>query len=698
MKVAQRACLVLGGIVWSAPAGPQPRRGLRRETGAGERGLAAGRTRRSEARGAVAVLAALLVLAAGGAVLAQGGAADRVALVIGNSAYEHASELANPVNDATAMRDALTRLGFDVVFSRDADEDAMEDALAAMEEKSVGAAVALVFYAGHGMEMDGANYLVPVDARLSSAAAVGRETVPLDDVLNAVVDATTRIVILDACRNNPFTRSMRGAVRANVRSGGLAAVAAGAGSLVAYAAAEGDVAEDGAGRHSPFTEALLSHIEQPGVDVRIMLGNVGEAVRDRTGRQQPFIYSSLSGEHYLAAATGGANPAAVETALGLDRDARRAVQLGLVATGFAAGVPDGVFGPTTRSAIRAWQRSRGGVPSGYLDASSATALGAPASAPPVAAGSSADAALLTQETVFWQSIQGSTDPADFEAYLELFANGTFARLARNRLAALRGPADAPRPGADPSRPGTPDDEVFRDCPTCPELVAIPAGEFRMGSPGSEEGRNGDEGPQRGVRVERFALGRYEVMFEEYERFAVATGRGRPGDGGWGRGRRPVVNVSWEDAAAYAAWLSQETGARYRLPSEAEWEYAARAGTETRYSWGNDIGRNRANCGGCGSRWDNEQTAAGGSFAANAWGLHDMHGNVWEWVEDCWHDSYRGAPSDGRAWTSGGDCGRRVSRGGSWGYTLRSLRSAGRGRLVAGSRGNDVGFRVARTLD
>ena len=317
---------------------------------------------------------------------------------------------------------------------------------------------------------------------------------------------------------------------------------------------------------------------------------------------------------------------------------------------------------------------------------------------PVAAGSSADAALLTQETVFWQSIQGSTDPADFEAYLELFANGTFARLARNRLAARRGPADAPRPGVDPSRPGTPDDEVFRDCSTCPELVAIPAGEFRMGSPGSEEGRNGDEGPQRGVRVERFALGRYEVMFEEYERFAVATGRGRPGDGGWGRGRRPVVNVSWEDAAAYAAWLSQETGARYRLPSEAEWEYAARAGTETRYSWGNDIGRNRANCGGCGSRWDNEQTAAGGSFAANAWGLHDMHGNVWEWVEDCWHDSYRGAPSDGRAWTSGGDCGRRVSRGGSWGYTLRSLRAAGRGRLVAGSRGNDVGFRVARTLD
>ena len=646
MKVAQRACLVLGGIVWSAPAGPQPRRGLRRETGAGERGLAAGRTRRSEARGAVAVLAALLVLAAGGAVLAQGGAADRVALVIGNSAYEHASELANPVNDATAMRDALTRLGFDVVFSRDADEDAMEDALAAMEEKSVGAAVALVFYAGHGMEMDGANYLVPVDARLSSAAAVGRETVPLDDVLNAVVDATTRIVILDACRNNPFTRSMRGAVRANVRSGGLAAVAAGAGSLVAYAAAEGDVAEDGAGRHSPFTEALLSHIEQPGVDVRIMLGNVGEAVRDRTGRQQPFIYSSLSGEHYLAAATGGANPAAVETALGLDRDARRAVQLGLVATGFAAGVPDGVFGPTTRSAIRAWQRSRGGVPSGYLDASSAAALGAPVASRPVVSGGggATDPRPVQQENLFWESIRGSSNPAEFEAYLEQFPAGVFRALAEARLAALRAPggpsvgagvggAGSPatgRPGGDapasvsgiasagvdaPRRPG----DVFRDCEECPELVVLPGGGL--------------------------AMGRYEVTVGEYQVFASATGGGAGGGciafgGGdsWRNpgfpqtDRHPVACVSWDDAQEYVSWLSRRTGATYRLPTEAEWERA---------SAGSPAGV------GCGDRA--EGTCPVGQYGTNAAGLSDMVGNLWELTSDCWE----------------GNCGRRVVRGGSW---------------------------------
>ena len=137
----------------------------------------------------------------------------------------------------------------------------------------------------------------------------------------------------------------------------------------------------------------------------------------------------------------------------------------------------------------------------------------------------------------------------------------------------------------------------------------------------------------------------------------------------------MINVSWEDAEAYVAWLSRETGEAYRLPSESEWEYAARAGTTTRYTWGQDIGRNRANCGDCGSRWDGDRTAPVGSFAANGWGLHDMHGNVWEWVADCWHENYARAPRDGSAWTSGGNCGRRVLRGGSWFLSPAFLRSA-----------------------
>jgi len=650
-------------------------------------------------------------------------AADRVALVIGNSAYEHTSRLRNPVNDATAMRDALTRLGFDVVFRRDADEDAMEDALGAFEEMSAGADLALVFYAGHGMEMNGANYLVPVDARLSSAAAVGRETVALDDVLNAVAEARTRIVILDACRNNPFTRSMRGAVRANVRSGGLAAVAAGAGSLVAYAAAAGDVADDGDGRHSPFTEALLAQIEQPGVDVRIMLGNVGEAVRARTGRQQPFVYSSLSGEHYLGNASVGPNPAAAEAALAMDESARRAVQRGLMAAGFAAGAPDGVFGPMTRAAIRAWQRSRGASPSGYLDRLSAAALGARVGSSPPAASVSPQ-----QETVFWQSIADSTDPADFEAYLQLFANGTFAPLARNRLAALRGSADAPRPAAGTPRPGLRDGDVFRDCPSCPEMVVIPAGEFLMGSP---PGQGGEQTrPQRRVRVERFALGRYEVTRAQYAAFVAATGRDANGcfvgDRGmdysdrasWRSPGYPQTNdhsavcVSWDDARAYVRWLSRETGVSYRLPSEAEWEYAARGRTSTLSYWGNDWSEQCTHANGADAAATQRFgtplaepcndgrafTAPVGAFTANAFGLYDVLGNVTEWVEDCRHDSYQGAPSDGRAWTTGGDCDFRGARGGSWRSSRFDLRSATRGFPGDIVRNDDAGFRVARNLN
>ena len=230
------------------------------------------------------------------------------------------------------------------------------------------------------------------------------------------------------------------------------------------------------------------------------------------------------------------------------------------------------------------------------------------------------------------------------------------------------------------------------------MVVIPAGRFRMGCVSGRDCHDAEE-PVHEVELASFALGVYEVTFEEYERLARATGRKSPPDWGFGRGDRPVRGVPWEDAQAYAAWLSEETGEDYRLPSESEWEYAARAGSTTRYSWGQDIGRNRANCDGCGSRWDGEATAPVGSFAANGWGLHDMHGNVKEWVEDCWHENYARAPRDGSAWTSGGNCGRHVLRGGSWFDTPAALRSASRrDGGVDGAIGIFGGVRVSRTLD
>ncbi len=240
------------------------------------------------------------------------------------------------------------------------------------------------------------------------------------------------------------------------------------------------------------------------------------------------------------------------------------------------------------------------------------------------------------------------------------------------------------------------DGVFRDCAECPEMVVVPAGRLRMGCVSGID-CEGNESPVHEVEVGSFALGVYEVMFEEYDRFVQDTGYREPGDSDWGRGGRPVIYVSWEDAREYVAWLSRKTGESYRLPSESEWEYAARAGTTTRYSWGQDIRRNRANCVGCGSQWDNLRTAPAGSFEPNGWGLHDMHGNVWEWVEDCWHENYARAPRDGSAWTSGGDCSRRVLRGGSWASRFAQLSSANRYQGAAGDRFG-AGFRVARTLD
>ena len=220
----------------------------------------------------------------------------------------------------------------------------------------------------------------------------------------------------------------------------------------------------------------------------------------------------------------------------------------------------------------------------------------------------------------------------------------------------------------------------------------------MGSSASEPGRGDYESPQHGVTFDRpFAVGQFELTFDEWEACVADSGCiYKPSDYGWGRGRRPVINVDFGDAKTYVAWLSKKTGKPYRLLSDAEYEYAARAGTTTAYPWGDVVGNNNANCNRCGSQWDNKQTAPVGSFAANRFGLYDMVGNVWEWTEDCGNGSYNGAPADGSAWMSG-DCDYRIWRGGSWDFNPWNLRSASRTWHSTNLRNNNLGFRVARTL-
>ena len=238
-------------------------------------------------------------------------------------------------------------------------------------------------------------------------------------------------------------------------------------------------------------------------------------------------------------------------------------------------------------------------------------------------------------------------------------------------------------------------DSFKECAQdCPEMIVVPAGSFTMGGPTNVEK------PQHTVTFAKpFAVAKSELTFADWD--ACVAGGGcngyKPAHQGWGRGQQPVINVNWDDAQAYVAWLSEVTGKTYRLLSEAEYEYAARAETTTAYPWGDDIGKNNANCDGCGSKWDDKQTAPVGSFAPNKFGLYDMVGNVFEWTEDCVHTNYDGAPTNGSAWITGGDCSSRILRGGSWSFSPDYLRSAFRFWGTSDYRFSCIGFRLGRTL-
>lgn len=232
---------------------------------------------------------------------------------------------------------------------------------------------------------------------------------------------------------------------------------------------------------------------------------------------------------------------------------------------------------------------------------------------------------------------------------------------------------------------------LRDGTPGPAMVVLSGGTFRMGhnSLGGE-----DFSPARSVKIGPFMMAAHEVTFLEYDRFARVTGRELPNDQGWGRGTRPVVGVSWEEARDYTAWLAQQTGRRYRLPSEAEWEFAARAGTTTAFWWGQNTDSNRTVCFDCGSQWDNRSTAPVMSFPANPFGLYETAGNVMEWVADCYRARYQDAPDDGRALVSG-DCTHRVARGGAFNKPADSMRAFVRARFAPDIKLNMLGFRVAR---
>ncbi len=304
------------------------------------------------------------------------------------------------------------------------------------------------------------------------------------------------------------------------------------------------------------------------------------------------------------------------------------------------------------------------------------------------AGSNPVSGTLMNDTILIRTLYGQELPLPTKIIESL----GFDRISATSPRAGRGLALSTRAGA----PGSLLHDQFDDDTPGPALVIVPARPYRRGD--LQGDGDGDEQPPRQVLALRpFAIGLHPVTFEEYDRFCDEFGREKPSDEGWGRGRRPAINVSWEDAVAYTKWLSRKTGKTYRLPSDAEWEFAARGGSQSRFWWGDSALPGFANCADCGSLWAGEKSAPVAKFPPNPFGLYDMAGNVWEWTADCYGDKLSGYPVDGGPLEKNG-CGKRVIRGGAWSFPAREMRSANRWRDFPSRRSDDTGFRVVRELE
>jgi formylglycine-generating enzyme required for sulfatase activity len=587
-------------------------------------------------------------------------AEKRVALVIGNSNYTLAP-LDNPKNDADDVAAALKRLQFDVTERKDLTVREFDQAVDAFEAAARNADVALFFFSGHGVQIDKRGFIAPVDLKAESESSALRELVAIQEVVSRIENAArVSVIVLDACRDSPLQERLRRISveknKAAIPPKGLPPVSVvGSNTLIVYATVPGETASDGPGqRNSPFTASLLKNIETPGLEIELMFKRVTAEVLNATrGKQHPERLSRLQDELLLSPASGGAK------AQSPDEVAKLKEQLARLEEALKARETK----PSEEAALRErlerleadLQKKQQAQPEAPKPGKPQVAVVAPPPPP---------------------------SPCD----------GLLVSVAQS--------------GARPCIvPGS--GESFKDCANCPEMAIAPSGSFMMGSPKDEPEHQKEEEPQHKVTIAKpFAVGKFAVTFAEWDACADDGGCGgnKPSDSGWGRGDRPVINVNWNEAKDYIDWLSKKTGKEYRLLSEAEREYATRAGTATPFWWGRSITPALANYHGSaepykggGSKGEYRQkTLPVKSFKANPWGLYQVHGNIWEWVEDCWNENYNGAPSDGSARTTG-DCSRRLLRGGSWGIVPQCLRAALRFWFYPDDRYFNIGFRLARTL-
>jgi formylglycine-generating enzyme required for sulfatase activity len=722
-------------------------------------------------------------------------AEKRVALVFGNSAYQNVALLSNPANDAGAMAAMLKGAGFDVVtLKRDLKANEMRRALRDFSDEVRDADVAIVYYAGHGVEIEGVNYLIPVDAVLERDIDAYDEAIPLDRILTVVEPAKKlRLIVLDACRDNPF-KSMKHTMAQRSVARGLSKIEPSSpNTLIAYAAKAGSTAADGDEKNSPFTSALVKYLPRPGLDLRKAFGFVRDDVLKVThNRQEPFVYGSLGGDDVALVPAAAPLPITppVDPTAAARHDYELALQINVVSAwdSFISKYPSGFYtdlATAQRSKLRAAQAAAAeearlaAAKKSMEDAKAAAAEQARVAAQAKAAQeariaadqakAAQDAKAAREREAFEKQKALEIAKAEEAARAKAAAQAAHdkeirvatvapesAKLETARVGNAAKSEDAPAsPGcASPSTrtatltPRTmqalsaseecalkPRD-VFRECENCPEMVMVPAGEVLMGSDRDDIDGGiaaANEGPQhKAVIRQPIAVGRFEVTRDQYAAFLAGSGyktgdhcvtfeNNKPQDRadrsflnpGYAQdGNHPAVCVSWVNAKAYVDWLSRTTGKSYRLLSEAEFEYAARAGGGSRYGFGNDPGELCKFANGA----DQSAKAAGlpanapymnckdgypftapvGSFAPNAFGLYDMIGNVWEWTEDCFYGDYATARLESAS-RSTEVCGSRTLRGGDWFSTEQSLRPAVRAKADPDAHNDDIGFRVVRTL-
>jgi formylglycine-generating enzyme required for sulfatase activity len=803
----------------------------------------------------------------------------RVAFVVGIGAYKSATQLGNPVNDARSVGDSLRRLNFEVSEVYDPDFRKLSEALRAFGIKAAQADVAVVYYAGHGVQVGRENFLLPADAQIERERDLVYEALSLELFLGEVSQARRLgIILLDACRNNPFVERLSRSLAISSRgpaSAGLARVDnVPRNTLVAMTTKADQTAEDGTGGHSPFAQALLSNLDKPGLELSLFFRSVRDDVLRATGNQQePYVFSSLGAEPFYfhprppnrppqigaippleVRDNAGPTPLPIPRPTDPDQDPVTVRVLGLPRSGevriegrvdtpgaaytvdrFAtatykpAGSAHGDVGtfdillddgrggnalgslsitviPSNRSPM-AEPRRRLRIYTGAIgiapptdpdgDKLSVTVQALPRGLvrfgltpvrvgdrlqpeqlpvlvyvpEPGFSGSAGvfqylvddgrggrsegildidvmepmEAATQMAEAAVWERLGSTGRPEDVETFLRLYPTSYLAPTAQRRRDELMvqahgasQPAPTPAGGAQPPSAGvattqqpkqpeklaalqpvappseaagqqrrdlamvlppvtpaspTNTDRVFRDCDNCLPMVRIPPGTLMMG----QGAKDASAGPAHKVALRGFALSQYPVTVANWNTCHADGGCGAPPRMVGAQDDTPLYNVSWDDTQTFITWLSRRTGHAYRLPTEAEWEYAARADTSTRYWWGDHPGTSLANCTGCGGTQDPRAPLPVGSYKPNPFGLYDMLGGVAQWVQDCWFPNYSNGPNDGSARQTP-NCMKRVLRGGGFRGGLDDIVPTARSNYDAPVRYLANGFRVARNVD